>query len=146
MMTITNGKPEFDPLAPLNTDADVLDRVNLLISHDARRDRALWLMFLAADGVQLPVVVPIDDVPAHPEPGGAGQICDVIARVLNDAVPDGSVVITLARDNGRGVTDSDQQWFTALQAAAARTGVNLRMVCLATTDGVRRLDPVAESS
>ena len=59
MMTITNGKPEFDPLAPLNTDADVLDRVDQLISHDARRDRALWLMFLAADGVQLPVVVPI---------------------------------------------------------------------------------------
>jgi hypothetical protein len=146
MMTITNGTPEYDLLAPLNTDTDVLDRVDHLVSHDARRGRSLWLMFLAADGVQLPVVVPIDDVPAHPEPGAAGQICDVIARVLNDAVPDGSVVITLARDNGRAVTDSDQQWFTALQAAAAQTGVSLSMVCLATTDGVRRLDPTAESA
>ena len=146
MMTITNGTPEYDLLAPLNTDTDVLDRVDHLVSHDARRGRSLWLMFLAADGVQLPVVVPIDDVPAHPEPGAAGQICDVIARVLNDAVPDGSVVITLARDNGMGVTDSDQQWFTALQAAAAQTGVSIRMVCLATTDGVGRLDPAAESS
>ena len=146
MMTITNGTPEYDRLAPLNTDTDVLDRVDQLISHDARRDRSLWLMFLAADGVQLPVVVPIDDVPAHPEPGAARQICDVIARVLDDAVPGGSVVITLARDHGLGVTDSAQQWCTALQAAAAQTGVNLRMLCLATMDGVWRLDPVAESS
>jgi hypothetical protein len=136
------GRP--NTIAALNTDTDVLDRVDQLISHDARRDRSLWLMFLAADGVQLPVVVR-STMSAHPEPGAAGQICDVIARVLNDAVPDGSVVITLARDNGRGVTDSDQQWFTVLQAAAAQTGVSLRMVCLATRDGVRRLDPAAES-
>ncbi len=146
MPTITGGTPEYDLWAPLETDTDVLDRVDQLIGHDARRDRSLWLLFLAADAVQLPVVVPIDDVPAIPESGAAESICDVIARVLNDSVPGGSVVITLVRDNGRGVTDSDEQWLTALQAAAARTGVRLRMCCLATTDGVRRLKPPVESS
>jgi hypothetical protein len=140
MLTITGGTPEYDLLAPLDTDTDVLDRVGQVISHDARRDRSLWLMFLAADAVQLPVVVPIDDVPANPEPGAAESVCDVIARVLNDAVPGGSVVITLVRDSARGVTDSDHNWLMALQAAAARTDMRLRMVCLATTDGVRRLE------
>jgi hypothetical protein len=146
MMTNTGGTPEYELLAPLDTDTDVLDRVDQLISLDARRDRSLWLMFLAADAVQLPVVVPIDDVPANPDPRAAGSICDVIACVLNDAAPGGSVVITLARDNGRAVTESDQRWFTALQAAAAQTGISLRMFCLATPDAVRRLDPTAESS
>jgi hypothetical protein len=146
MLTITGGTPEYDLLAPLDTDTDVLDRVDQLISHGARRGRSLWLSFLAADAVQLPVVVPIDDVPTNPEPGAAGSICHVIARVLNDAVPGGSVVITLVRDDGPGVTDSDQQWLMALQDAAARAGVRLRMFCLATTDGVRRLVPTAESS
>jgi hypothetical protein len=140
MLTITGGTPEYDLLAPLDTDADVLDRVDHVISHDARRDRSLWLMFLAADAVQLPVVVPIDDVPANPGPGAAESVCDVIARVLNDAVPGGSAVITLVRDSALGVTDSDRNWLMALQAAAARTDMRLRMVCLATTDGVRRLE------
>ncbi len=65
-MLTTGGTPEYDLLAPLDTDTDVLDRVDQLISHDERRDRSLWLLFLAADAVQLPVV-PIDDVPANPE-------------------------------------------------------------------------------
>jgi hypothetical protein len=145
MMTTTGGTPDYDLLPPLDTDADVLDRVDQLIGQDARRDRSLWVFFLTADAVQLPVVVPIDDVPAYPAPGAAGPICEVTARVLDDAAPGGSVVITLVRDNGPDVTESDQQWLTALRAAAARTGVHLRMFCVATTDGVRRLEVPAES-
>jgi hypothetical protein len=90
--------------------------------------------------VQLPVVVPIDDVPASPGPDAAGSIFDIIAHVLHDAAPGGSVVITLVRRNGLTMTDPDQQWLIALTAAAARTGVHLRMLCLATRDGTRRLD------
>jgi hypothetical protein len=142
MTTITGGTPDYDLLAPLSTDAEVLDRVDQLIGKDARRDRSLWLLFLAADAVQLPVVVPIDDVPASPGPDSAGSICDMIAHVLHDAAPGGSVVITLVRGNGLSVTDPDQQWLMALRAAAARTGVHLRMLCLATRDGARRLDSI----
>ncbi len=145
MMTITGGTPDYDLLAPLETDADVIHRVDRLVGADARRDRSLWLLFLAADAVQLPVVVPIDEVPADPDPATAGSICEVVARVLDDAAPGGSVVIALVRDNGRGLNDSDQQWLTALRAAAARTGVHLRMICLATRDGVRRLEPDARA-
>jgi hypothetical protein len=138
MTTITDGTPDFDVSAPLDTDADVLERVDRLIGEDARRDRSLWLFFLTADAVQLPVVVPIDDVPVDPDPGTAGNICDLIARVLNDAAPGGSAVITLVVGDGRGVTDSDRQWFAAVRTAAAMTGVRLRMLCLATGDGVLR--------
>jgi hypothetical protein len=142
MMTITGGTPDYDPLAPLSTDAEVLDRVDQVIGNDARRDRTLWLLFLAADAVQLPVVVPIDDVPASPGPDAARCICDMIAQVLHDAAPGGSVVITLVRGNGLSVTDPDRQWLMALRASAARTGVHLRMLCLATRDGARRLDSI----
>ena len=64
MITTTGGTPDHDLLAPLSTDAEVLVRVDQIIRKDARRDRSLWLFFIAADAVQLPVVVPIDDVPA----------------------------------------------------------------------------------
>ena len=125
-------------LAPLGTDAGVLDCVDQLIGLDARRDR-LCLLFLGANAVQLPVVVSIDDVPADPEPGTAGSICDMIANVLNGAAPGGSAVITLVRPNGLSVTDSDREWLMALTEAAEWAGVRLRMFCLATRDGVRCL-------
>jgi hypothetical protein len=138
MMTIPGGTPAHDDLAPLDTDNDVLSRVDRLISRDARRDRSLWLFFLAADAVQLPVVVPLDDMPAIPDPRGAAALCDMASCVLLDAAPGGSLVITLVRRNG-SVTDADQQWAATLRAAAARAGLRLRMICLATRDGVRQL-------
>ncbi len=141
---ITGGTPEYDPLASLDTDADVLDRIGQVIGEDARRDRSLWLLFLAADAVQLPAVVTIDGVPANPAPGAAESMCDMTARVLDSAAPGGSVVIALTRDHGPSGTDSDQQWLTALRTAAARTGVHLRMFCVATQDGVRRLECLGE--
>jgi len=140
MMTITGETPDYDLLAPISTDAEVLDRVDQLIDTDARRDRSLWLFFLTADAVQLPVVVPIDDMPISPDPDTAGSICHMIEHVLRDAAPGGSAVITLVRDNGLTVTDPDQQWLMALRSAAATTGMHLRMLCLATREGTRQLD------
>lgn len=140
MMTITGGTPDYDLLTPISTDAEVLDRVDQLIGTDARRDRSLWLLFLTADAVQLPVVVWVDDMPIIPDPDTAGSTCHMIAHVLRDAAPGGSAVITLVRDNGLSMTDPDQQWLVALRLAAARTGTPLRMLCLATTEGTRQLD------
>jgi hypothetical protein len=146
MTTMTGGTPDYDLLAPISTDAEVLGRVDQLIGTDARRDRSLWLFFLTADAVQLPAVVPVDDMPISPDPDTAGSICHMIAHVLRDAAPGGSAVITLVRDNGLSVTGPDEQWLMALRSAAARTGMHLRMLCLATREGTRQLDLPAGAS
>jgi hypothetical protein len=140
MMTITSGTPDYDFLAPISTDAEVLGRVDQLIDTDSRRDRSLWLLFLTADAIQLPVVVPVDDMPISPDPETAGSICHMIAHVLRDSAPGGSAVITLVRDNGLSMTGPDEQWLMALRSAAATTGTHLRMLCLATREGTRQLD------
>ncbi len=140
MITITGGNPDYDLLAPIATDDEVLGRIDQLIGTDARHDRSLWLSFLTADAVQLPVVVPVDDIPISPDSHAAASICHVIAHVLRDAAPGGSAVITLVRDNGLRVTGPDQQWLMALKSAAASTGILLRMMCLATREGTRQLD------
>ena len=103
-------------------------------------------MFLTPDAMQLPVIVLIDGMPPDPEPGDAERICDVVMTVLDDAAPGGSAVITLVRDADLSTTDSDQLWLMAFKTAAAQRHVDLRMVCVATTDGVRRLDLPAERS
>lgn len=140
MTTITGGTPDHDLLAPLGTDTDVVSCVDQLIGENARRDRSLWLILLAADAVQLPVAVSIGDVPATPDPDSAGSICSVIAQVLDDAAPGGSAVITLVPGDEVSWADSGLQWLTALRAAAATTGVHLRMFCVATRDRVWQLD------
>jgi|HubBroStandDraft_1064217.scaffolds.fasta_scaffold29208_3 hypothetical protein len=139
MVTITGGTPDYYLLAPISTDAEALDRVDQLIGTDARRDRSLWLLFLTADAVQLPIVVSVGDVPISPDPDTAASICHMIAHVLRDAAPGGSAVITLVRDHGLSVADPDRQWLMALRSAAARTGMHLRMMCLATSEGTRQL-------
>jgi len=139
MTTITGDTPDYD-LTPICTDTEVLGRVDQLIDMNARRNRSLLLLFLTADAVQLPVAVSVDDMPINPDPDTAGSICHMIADVLRDAAPGGSAVITLVRENGLSVTGSDRQWLMALRPAAARTGMPLRMVCLATREGTRKLD------
>jgi hypothetical protein len=133
------GAPGFDPAAPLETDRDVLHRVSCLLDQDSRDRRSLWLLFLSGEGVQLPILVPVDDVPDRPDPQLVGNLCSVIADVLDDAVPGGSAVVTLTRPGGEAVGDSDRYWFHALYGAAREHGASLRMLCLATRAGVRQL-------
>ena len=140
MMNTEGGTPNHhDSLAPAGTDSAVLDRVSQLVGVDNQRDR-LCLLFLAPDAGQLPVVVSIDDVSANPDPGTARSICDVIANVLEMAGPGSAAVVALVRPNGGSVTDADMRWLMTLRAAAERRRLHLRMLCLATTDGVYNLD------
>lgn len=141
MTTITDETPDYDYdlLAPICTDTEIVDRVDYLIDTYDRRDRSLWLFLLKGDGVQLPVVVQIDDMPISPDPETAEGICSIVAEVLRDGTPGGSAVIIFVRENGLSMTDPDRQWLMALRSAAAKTGMPLRMVCLATREGTRQL-------
>jgi hypothetical protein len=136
---LSGAAPGFDPAAPLDTDKDLLRRVDRLLDLDARHRRSLWLLFLSGEHVQLPVVVPVDDVPDRPDSELVGNLCGVIAEVLEDAAPGGSAVITLTRPGGEAVLETDACWFRALSDAARERGASIRMICLATQTGVRQL-------
>src|SRR5258708_36765561 len=88
--------PGIDLAAPLTTDQDLVCLVDRLLDQDSRRHRSLWLLFLSGDGVQLPVVVPIDDVPERPAGLLVDNRCDLIPPVLDDSAPAGADVAHLA--------------------------------------------------
>jgi hypothetical protein len=136
MMTIRGETPDHDISAPLRTDADVLRRVDFCVSD--RSQRALWLLFIGPDEIQLPVVVPVSDIPERPGSDGAMGICTMIAQLMTESADCASAVIALARPGTVTLTDSDRQWCRTLHADAAREGAALRMICLAATDGVRQ--------
>jgi hypothetical protein len=144
MTTATQGPLAASDIAvPLRTDEDVLRRIDLLIDQDARQARSIWLLFLSATGVQLPVVVPIDGVPEHPDLTTARSLCWVIAEALRENAPGGHAVVVLTRPGAGPADDADLDWAVTLHRAAGDRGATIRMVCLATPSGVCRLSAIA---
>ena len=127
---------------PIVTDSDVLDRVAAIVSPSARRYRTLWLFFLHRDGIQANLVVPVDDIPEHPDAGVIHNVCYVASESIAQAPNLCSVVITLSRPGTLRRTDSDRHLLRALQHGARRHATPVRMLVLATPDGVRELGPV----
>jgi len=136
--------PASDLLAsPVISDQDVLDRVAAIIDPAPRRHRTLWLFFLDAAGSQANLVVPIDDVPERPAAAMVSNVCYIASEALTQCEPGGSVVITLSRPGTATLTDSDRHFLRALQHGASTHATSVRMLCLATTAGIRELGPVS---
>jgi len=126
----------------VRADQDVLGRVAAIIAPAARRDRTLWLVFLGPEGTQAKLVVPIDDIPERPAASMLGNVCYVATESIAHSWPGGSVVITLSRPGALKLTDSDRHILRAFQHGASMHGTPIRMLCLATPQGVRELGPV----
>jgi hypothetical protein len=128
---------------PVITDEDVLDRVAAIVDPAARRrHRTLWLFFLQRDGFQANLVVPVDDIPERPDAAVIGNVCYVASESIAQAPSLLSVVITLSRPGTLRRTDFDRHLLRALQHGASRHATPVRMLALATPEGVRELGPV----
>jgi hypothetical protein len=127
---------------PVITDHDVLARVSAIIEPAARRQRSLWLFFLERDCTQANLVVPIDDVPERPETPVVANVCYVASGSIAKAPRVLSVIIALSRAGTIRRTESDRHILRALQHGAARHATPVRMLVLATPEGVRELGPV----
>jgi hypothetical protein len=129
--------------APVVSDDDVLARVSAIVEPAHRLQPALWLFFIDKDGIQANVIVPVSDIPAVPELKAIGNLCQVIAHVIGSCVPGGRAVVTLARPGTVQPRQPDRDWLIALRWGMATYGTPIRMLCLATPDGVRELGPVS---
>lgn len=103
----------------------------------------LWIVWYAADGRQLPVVVPIDDPPEILEPDGVDNLIMVMADPASFGAA--SVALLLSRPGPDSVTQVDRDRANALLAgidrARRRNGIALKVwpIHLATANSVRQL-------
>jgi hypothetical protein len=125
---------------PLRTDTDILTRIEQLIDPIDRVRPGLWLFFLDQNQAQLPVVVPIEDIPDDPEPQLVGNLCWTVAQVMGYGLPADSLVIARTRPGPATPDETDRTWYIRLRDAAALHGAPVRMICLATPEGVLPLD------
>ena len=135
------GAAEF-LIGPVISDEDVLGRVAAVIEPAARFRRTLWLLFLDNDNTQADLVLPADGLPSPPGAAAAGHVCYLASESIAQAPGLVSVVITLTRPGTLPRTDADRHLLRALQHGADRYGTPVRMLCLATPEGVRELGPV----
>ena len=77
--------------------------------------RSLWLAWFDADGMQSPVLVPIDDLPVTPDPSMFDGLRLLNETVVSAQLGDGAhLAMALCRPGEAVVSDSDDEWVDAL--------------------------------
>ena len=118
---------------PLTTDALVADRVGQLIGRAIQRQ--IWFLFLDANQVQLPLVIPVGELPARPD-ALVGALAERLAAVVQAEAAD-SVIVVIERYAHPDLTASDREWAKCLHDALDERGVPVRGVLLSHSSGVR---------
>lgn len=124
-----------DP-TPVTTIAQARDRVAQLVGTALRRQ--LWLMLLDRDGVQLPMIIPIEDIPLRPQAGHLTALAVQFAELLDSYAPGGSMILTLERPGGPDLTAPDQAWASELRASFGAT-LRITGLFVASDDGIVEL-------
>ena len=110
--------PLARPEVPVRTAAELTDRWAGLLDPPTFRRRELWLAWLDADGLMLPAIVPLEDVPLVPDHHllrGLAEGHDVMAA--GHLGPGGHLALALCRPGGAGARLDDAEWADALHHA-----------------------------
>jgi hypothetical protein len=104
---------------PVRSADDLTARWASLLDPPVFGARSLWLTWLDDDGLMLPVIVPVDDLPALPDRQLMSSLLTVVGGVLDDQLPDddGHVAFALCRPGSPEATGDDDAWAEALQLA-----------------------------
>jgi hypothetical protein len=122
----------------IRTNADLVAFWTTLMGPGQFGQRSLWLVFLDEQNRTLPIVVPIDDVPAEPDALMISNLAKIVAELASNGDA-ASVVLLLSRPGADVVTAADRRWATVLGAELG--SVTDRPVHLATHGRVQILVP-----
>ena len=105
------------PSVPIRTAQELTDRWTALLDPPVFGARSLWLAWIGDDGLMLPVVVPIDDLPELPDAAllmGLRQVHDGITEAHLDG--EGHLAMALCRPGRPEITASDDEWAEAFRS------------------------------
>lgn len=116
------------PSYPMRDAHDVLALMLSLVGPERAGPPALWLVVLDADGMVLPVVLPLTGIPLHPDPVHVRQVVVAMGDIVDHDAPGGSVAVAIVRAAGGDRGALERTWEHALRTAADDRGVRLGAV------------------
>lgn len=133
---------------PLTTDRDRVARVRDLLA-PATHPSQLWVLFLDDEDHQTPVLIPLTNRPAVPDPrlvdGLVGALAALITGQRQERDDPGTVgsqvMFVLERFGPRHTTADDRRWAAALTGACVRSEVVCAGVFLLSRTGVSAVVP-----
>ncbi|MGY1722689.1 hypothetical protein [Blastococcus sp. SYSU DS0533] len=103
--------------ARVRSTAELTDRWRSVLHPATFPARSLWLTWFDAGGRQLPVVVPVEDLPALPEPALLVGLREVHGSVVDDQLGGaGHLALALCRPGEPVVTAEDEAWAEQLRS------------------------------
>jgi hypothetical protein len=93
---------------------------------------SLWFMLIDPDDTPLPGLTQIEDADEVPAPDELEALGEMLASLLEAAVPGGRVAFLLTRPGRDGPTARDREWAAELYAAIPAAGVPTEVIHLAT--------------
>ena len=118
---------------PLASPAQIEERVRALIGRASRHQ--LWFLFLDDQQVQLPLLIPLDELPPVP-----GDTVHDLARAIERAMEAAgaqSVIVVIERYASSALTPSDVAWARGIHEAFDLEQLDLRGILLSHNRGVR---------
>ena len=101
---------------PVRSAADLTDRWRSMLDEPVFGARSLWLTWFGSDGRQLPVVVPVEDLPLAPDSALLVGLREVHRSVVADQLGgEGHLALALCRPGTPAVTGDDEAWGEALR-------------------------------
>jgi hypothetical protein len=133
--TTASGPIRFaDSLTPLHSAQSIEQRVGALIGRATIRQ--LWILFLDADDVQLPVLVPLDGLPPAPTSLWTNAIAAMAGESAHDAGA-ASIVLVWERYGPPQLSASDAEWLSALRGGLTDMNLAVRQIVVSHRTGVR---------
>jgi hypothetical protein len=124
----------LDSQIPLRTDLLIEKRVRDLIGN--AQAHQLWLMFLDKNEVQLPLLIPIADLPRRPDENATACVVGNIAEVMAE-IGAVSLMVVWERCGPAHLGDDDSYWIRSFAKACGAARLPLRAVLMSHRKGVR---------
>lgn len=130
--------PELPDQTHVHTQADLEVLWRRLLGDLGFGRSTLWMLLLKDDGLVLPVVVPVDDIPERPTSGIEG-----LTEMLHHVVPPGgSVAFLLSRPGPDApLSPAEKAWTRALAVVSSQVGATVWPVHRANDDALRVCSP-----
>jgi hypothetical protein len=138
-----DAAPVADPHRPVRDVPDLVRHVGAIVPTAVRRQ--LWTLFFDSDDIALPLMVPLEAVPATPDVAAIEHYGDALGAVAAEFGA-ASVAFVLERPGPAASSASDGRWAEALTALARHRVFEVRPVLLCSDAGVSVLDEASGRS